>query len=703
MSRQGLEPHQQGLEPHQQGLEPHQQGGAPFTPYGQQRRSDVQHQSSHVYQSTSPPAYGQQSYGQQSSYGLQQQSGQVFQPWGPFGGYLGNVPQYGAITMPQASIPVAFLPGFRQLQADAQARPRPPVPRRADPRPCHRAPSQGRKILHHDFKRHGRDAKRFFIVGRVLSAPIPEPSGDDKPSDWTIPDIFGQLLHNKPRRFVVIGEGQDHCTALPIVSYQQQGTGKEGVEKWQYAIIHTTPVPPLPMETESPQLGERSMLSPPILVEPRSNHNDFQLLPTSRLCFGRPQTIEHNIRVRNLGMVSVESLAMLRRHYGDVCACKSGNGLGVSLPHKVADLGSIAQAVGLNASTSIGDLRESSAPENTVSFAQDVEKMSASSPAQLTAIDEVTSSRVYKIISGTPGEIEESDSRFYRRPSKWFKPGKVIQLLTGEETLVGSNWDDEPAVTDVVIRRSPVGAPELQQPRWFLITAAGESSCFGLRIMTYQGQGLSGLPKELSSSDHSIIFTGKQSPGLTASEHAACAGPLGQPVRIKERDRAQPLDPLARLLWTRTYEIKYDVKAHTFGEVHKSCKDIVGLQYDLKSADCSIDCIDPGRANISGAATNAGKTQGAEPGLSTGKVGRSTGQQSTPRQFSDGEAVMLLTAKTVADFMPPHRLLRVGVGRYVFGEMRWEYSLKHMGHDGRFAGGQYFKECVLMRQYCKVV
>jgi len=96
--------------------------------------------------------------------------------------------------------------------------------------------------------------------------------------------------------------------------------------------------------------------------------------------------------------------------------------------------------------------------------------------------------------------------------------------------------------------------------------------------------------------DHSIIYTGREVPSLTRNEADSITKPLRAAIRVKQEDHAQRMDPLARLLWTRVYVVKFDVKAHAFGMVHhKSARELraacgVSAEFDCERSSSSSEC-----------------------------------------------------------------------------------------------------------------
>jgi len=109
--------------------------------------------------------------------------------------------------------------------------------------------------------------------------------------------------------------------------------------------------------------------------------------------------------------------------------------------------------------------------------------------------------------------------------------------------------------------------------------------------MTYQGRGLSDLPAGIRFDDHSVIHSSKNPPKLSRKERAASREPLMAPIRIRSNDRAQDLDPTARLLWTRIYKVKIDVKAHSFGHLRSGYEEVVTKEFERLNRGCKLTSL----------------------------------------------------------------------------------------------------------------
>jgi len=157
---------------------------------------------------------------------------------------------------------------------------------------------------------------QFFRVGRVFNILWTEPAGgsDARFGDRTTAltrSSYGMdgIVYSKVRRFVVIREGLNYCSAVPIVTYAGMGVGKPGVVKSEHAIIYTGKIPPQVLPNEQPGRGERPLLPVAIRVDPEDRCDNLH--PASRLDFGKVYTIQHNLKVKDFGLVNQRSIGAL--------------------------------------------------------------------------------------------------------------------------------------------------------------------------------------------------------------------------------------------------------------------------------------------------------------------------------------------------------------------------------------------------------
>ena len=160
------------------------------------------------------------------------------------------------------------------------------------------------------------DAKKFFTVGRIFTLLWHENAGDDNPRregyvDITTKGRFGQRVFSHIRRMAVVKERSGFCVCIPINTYGGQGVAKPGLylaERQAHSIIHERGLAPYSTEEEKPFLIKK-----PIAVN--MANKEQQLDKMSRVNFGKPNSVEWNVKVMNVGKVAPESMATFTGYY----------------------------------------------------------------------------------------------------------------------------------------------------------------------------------------------------------------------------------------------------------------------------------------------------------------------------------------------------------------------------------------------------
>ncbi|TKA44657.1 hypothetical protein B0A54_04607 [Friedmanniomyces endolithicus] len=167
----------------------------------------------------------------------------------------------------------------------------------------------------------------FFTLGRVFMILWSEPFGETTTNigsviqnDRSMPGLFlgrhGERVYSKVRKFVIIREGRDFCTALPVVTYGARGVSKFGVTKFEHGIIYTGSAVPEPLPAERPNRGERAMNATAIRVTPDAQ--GMKLDEMSRIDYAKVHTIEHNLKVAAVGVVHPASMEALITQFRSV-------------------------------------------------------------------------------------------------------------------------------------------------------------------------------------------------------------------------------------------------------------------------------------------------------------------------------------------------------------------------------------------------
>jgi hypothetical protein len=104
----------------------------------------------------------------------------------------------------------------------------------------------------------------------------------------------GEQIATKIRWFVVVREGNNFCSCLPIMTYGRQGVAKPGVIKCHHAVVYTSRKEPAPQKNEAPKRGEKGLLTS---IRVKANSRQEKLDPLSRINFSKIYTVEHNVKV----------------------------------------------------------------------------------------------------------------------------------------------------------------------------------------------------------------------------------------------------------------------------------------------------------------------------------------------------------------------------------------------------------------------
>lgn len=153
------------------------------------------------------------------------------------------------------------------------------------------------------------DARTFFTPGTMFVMIWYENWGGQHKragaaSDKNTSSRFrGEKVYTTPRRMVVIRQRRGYCVCVPIYSYGGQGvkSNMPESEKQAHAIIHAQGRPaPEPLSTE-PEFKKR-----PIAADMNAGET---LTATSRIHFAKYHTVEHNVKVKEIGRIAGESMA----------------------------------------------------------------------------------------------------------------------------------------------------------------------------------------------------------------------------------------------------------------------------------------------------------------------------------------------------------------------------------------------------------
>ena len=161
------------------------------------------------------------------------------------------------------------------------------------------------------------DARKFFVVGRVFALLWHESAGDGKPGaepsfvEHITVGRYGQRVFSHIRRMAVVKERGGYCVCIPINTYGGQGVMKHGLgttEREAHSIIHANDTAPYATEEELAFLVKK-----PIAVKMASKEQKLDKM--SRINFGKPSSVEWNVKVMHVGRVVPDSMATFLGYY----------------------------------------------------------------------------------------------------------------------------------------------------------------------------------------------------------------------------------------------------------------------------------------------------------------------------------------------------------------------------------------------------
>ncbi|MCJ1473016.1 hypothetical protein MMC13_001665 [Lambiella insularis] len=154
-----------------------------------------------------------------------------------------------------------------------------------------------------------QDEWTFFANGRVFSMLMWQAGGNAGGGPSVM--RFGQEAFAKIYRFIVVQPRckQHYSKCIRISTHGGQGVTKKGLNQKEHCIVYTGRVAPKPLP------GESKMKKDPIEMEPVNSSEKLDLL--SRVDLAKTYPVEHNVRVKEVGMVSKVHLKRLLAYVRD--------------------------------------------------------------------------------------------------------------------------------------------------------------------------------------------------------------------------------------------------------------------------------------------------------------------------------------------------------------------------------------------------
>lgn len=409
---------------------------------------------------------------------------------------------------------------------------------------------------------------KFFTRGRVLALLFSEGlgAGGSLESDNVTVVKYNEHVYSQIRRFVVVQEKRGFCYACPIYTYGGRGTIKAGVYPDDHAIICSLGQVPRLLN------GEKLLTKNPIRVILAGR--DIRFSPASRINFAINYPIQHNVKVKDLGMVADDDMDNLIEYWRDEKTTESEIYDGGSKRKKVqpspgevppGTLGQDGEWVVRSSTEPIG-----------VGGAALVEPMRwpLASGSQTLHTPHVISSRTLTS-TNMAGENEDSAALEGVRYSKATKvPGRLDSRFT---YITNTHGYFKRGKVFMVLWAEPRGASNISTPdeftgelgdeqffceiRRFCIIRRKPAYCLCLPISTYSGQATT--KPGLVVQDHAVIAPVGGSVQLHPKEQQLTKSPLFVIVE----DQAVSIDAMSRINFAKVYTVEYNVKIRKIGRI----------------------------------------------------------------------------------------------------------------------------------------
>jgi hypothetical protein len=142
--------------------------------------------------------------------------------------------------------------------------------------------------------------RAFFKKGRVFMVLWPELAGNPESERTT---------YWKIRHFVVMRPRATHCLCLPLGTHRGRGSANQVAQAQEYA-----PVIPIDGHVQFHPDEQRLVRQPiQIKVEDASLSVDAM----SRINFSKVVTVNHNLKVRNVGRIVVDSIKLMEEYFAE--------------------------------------------------------------------------------------------------------------------------------------------------------------------------------------------------------------------------------------------------------------------------------------------------------------------------------------------------------------------------------------------------
>ncbi|KAF4627005.1 hypothetical protein G7Y89_g11151 [Cudoniella acicularis] len=414
---------------------------------------------------------------------------------------------------------------------------------------------EGRKALDDGFQVRRLDHRHFFSPGRVFLTLWTEQFGGAS----TTPDtsvsvvVFGEKVHSKIRRFIVVRDNDRFCTCLPIVTYVN-GSKKTGTNLEDHGIIYA----------QSPPQQISGITKRPVRV---NTAKDTSFKNTSLINYARAYTIEKNVKVKDCGELDPVFTNILCENFRDVFATSGDANSSTSAPEndrtiaerKFLDFSKFAHQLGLHLPAGfcyVESLR-------TKSSMAAIGELSAWILAVRSLLAHEFCPSNMNCNNGdleTQSDARQLDSRFMiiSKPLRFFKPGRVFKVLWtepagGTAKDFGTNFYTKVNYNEFVYSKI----------RRFVVVRERTHSCLCLPLYTYSGQGAT--KSDIRPQDHALVYDSKQERSKVPAERDMTKDPFA----IVVEDPNETIDSMTRMNFAQVYTIQHNVKVAKVGRIAK--------------------------------------------------------------------------------------------------------------------------------------
>ncbi|KAH7312918.1 hypothetical protein BKA65DRAFT_467197 [Rhexocercosporidium sp. MPI-PUGE-AT-0058] len=405
-------------------------------------------------------------------------------------------------------------------------------------------PSQGRTLenrLDTSYAVRNRDYQKFFKVGRVFTTLWTEGySGPANTRDSFVSSVvYGEQVHSKIRRFVVVRRTDRSCVCLPIIVITSSPNSRklQTLNLGEYGIIYSNTLP----------RNLEGVVVPPVRVQATKvtgSFRDFSLVD-----YARPSTIEMNVKVKDVGMLESESRTVLVANFRKVFTSPGEEDLAPSLASSPS-------------SDELYALRQLPSTSNIDSTLMSYVE-SDYSTSNILPCHEGEHVVFHRQAGSIPQTVQEVklDSKFciIGQPGKFYKVGRVFKTLWSEPAG-GTAKDMDKSFY------SKVGFDELvfSKIRRFVVVCEKNHSCLCLPLYTYGGQGVS--KPDVRTQDHVAIQIctndRPSTPHLTNEDSEKPS--LGMIIE----DHDEHLDPKTRINFGQVFTVQHNLKVAKVGRIH---------------------------------------------------------------------------------------------------------------------------------------